>query len=170
MSLQFTHVHSFVCRLKTIRYETCERVVLLLLLLRNNNMATNLKKVHFKLRFTIVNALFCMWLLTSDIFDRWCNDTVTQWGSQPKIFLGDQKIAGAKMFDFRRATVFFWNTASQSKKWLFILKVLGVRGPLRDVVSYCVKRSMNESVAVLPYVWNIHCGVRLCARPVYLSK
>jgi len=28
MSLQFTQVHSFVCRLK--RYETCERIVLLL--------------------------------------------------------------------------------------------------------------------------------------------
>jgi len=57
------------------------------------------------LHATIGNTLFRMCLLTSDMFDRWCSDTVTQWSIQPKIFLG-AKIWGAKMFDFRRATVF----------------------------------------------------------------
>jgi len=56
------------------------------------------------------------------------------------------------MFDFRRATVYFGDTASQSEKLPLFLKILGNMVPLRDVVSCCVKRSMNESVAVLPYV------------------
>ena len=36
------------------------------------------------LQDAIVNAFFRMWLLTSDIFDRWCSDTVTQWRRQQR--------------------------------------------------------------------------------------
>ena len=43
------------------------------------------------LQVTIVNALFLMWLLISDIFDSWCSDTVTLWRRQLKI-LGLQNI------------------------------------------------------------------------------
>jgi len=46
---------------------------------------------------------------------------------------------------------FLRDTASQSAKRLLILKIWG-HGLLRYVVSYCVKRSMSESIAVLPQV------------------
>jgi len=56
-------------------------------------MATNLQRLGL-LQVTIVHALFRMWLLTSDIFDRWCSDTVTEWRSKPKIFFGAKNFAG----------------------------------------------------------------------------
>jgi len=48
-------------------------------------------------------------------------------------------------------------------------KNLVVHGPLRDAVTYCVKRIMSESVAVIPCVWKIHYRVRLWVRPMCLS-
>ena len=47
---------------------------------------------------------------------------LTQWRSQPKIL-------EAKMFDFRRAAVFFWDAASQTTKWLNMLKFWGTWPP-----------------------------------------
>jgi len=46
------------------------------------------------------------------------------------------------MFDFRRVTISFGDSSTFSKN-------LGGHGPPRDVVSYCVKRNMSESVTVL---------------------
>jgi len=64
---------------------------------------------------------------------------------------------------------FLWDTASQSTKWLLIQKIWGhdpldplatpmqwLQITVRHVVSYCVKRSTSESVAVLPQVRKIH--------------
>jgi len=65
------------------------------------------------------------------------------------------------MFDFRRATLFHWGYRLSKQKMTTYSKNCGRHGPLTDVVSYCVKRSMSESVAVLPYVWKIHYNVRL---------
>jgi len=56
------------------------------------------------------------------------------------------------MFDLRRATVFFWGYRLSKRKMTTYSKTFWGHGPLRDVVPYCVKRSMSESVAVLPYV------------------
>jgi len=55
------------------------------------------------------------------------------------------------MFDFKRATVFFWEYRLSKRKMTIFSKNFGGHGPLRDVVSYCVKRSINESIAMLPY-------------------
>jgi len=65
------------------------------------------------------------------------------------------------MFDFKRATVFFWEYRLSKRKMTIFSKNFGGHGPLRDVVSYCVKRSINESIAMLPYAWKIHYSVRL---------
>jgi len=43
--------------------------------------------------------------------------TSSQYPSQPKnLWGGGQKIFLGKMFDFRRITIVFWDTASQSRK------------------------------------------------------
>ena len=56
------------------------------------------------------------------------------------------------MFDFRRATVYFWGYRLSKRNITTFSKNVGGHGPLRDVVSYCVKRSVSDSVAVLPQV------------------
>ena len=56
------------------------------------------------------------------------------------------------MFDFRRATVYFWGYRHSKRKMTTFSKNVGGHGTLKDVVSYCVKRSMSDSVAVLPQV------------------
>jgi len=66
--------------------------------------------------------------------------------------VGTKKFGGAKMFDFRRVTIYFWGYSLSEQKMTTFSKNLWGHGPLRDVASYCVKRSMSESVAVLPYV------------------
>jgi len=71
MSMQFTHDHSFICRVTSFNLSTLFHCCSLL---RNNNMATNLKGL---LQVTIVISYFWMWLLTSNIFGRWCSETVT---------------------------------------------------------------------------------------------
>ena len=81
-----------------------------------NNMATNPKGL---LQVTIVTAYFRAWLLTSNIFSRWCSETVT---------------------------------ADNGKAY----------------VSYNVKSSRGESVAMLPQVWKIHYSARLW--PMCLSE
>ena len=155
MSLQFTHVHSLVCRLKTLRNlpAHCCAVALCCVTITWQRIFKG------SLQVTIVNALFRMWLLTSDIFDRWCSDTTTQWISQPNFFGGTKIFEGLTRLILGEQQYILGDTASQSKKWLLFLKVWG-HGPLRDVVSYCVKRSMSESIAVLPHVWKIHYSVR----------
>ena len=112
------------------------------------------------LQVTIVNALFRTWVLTSHIFDRRCSNTMTQWRGQAKLFFRAKKFWGVKMFDFRRATLFSLGYRLSKRRMTTHSKNRG-HGPLRHVASYCVKRSMNESVAVLPQVWKIHYSVRL---------
>ena len=41
------------------------------------------------------------------------------------------------MLDFRRATVFFWDTAPESKKWLYFLNVSG--GSPKTWAQFCCK-------------------------------
>ena len=81
------------------------------------------------LQVTIVNALFRMWLLTSDIFDRWCSDTVTQWRSQPKNFWRTKFWGGTKCLVLGEQQYFLWDTASQSAKWLLVQKFRGAWPP-----------------------------------------
>ena len=45
--------------------------------------------------------------------------------AKPKFWGGPKKFWGAKIFEFRRATAFLWDTASQSTKWLDMLKIWG---------------------------------------------
>jgi len=79
-------------------------------------------------------------------------DAVAQWRSQPKFFWRTKKFGGDEMFDFRRATVYFWGYRHSKRKMTTFSKNVGGHGTLKDVVSYCVKRSMSDSVAVLPQV------------------
>jgi len=66
-----------------------------------------------------------------------------QWRSQPKIF-------GVKTFDFRRATVFFWDTASQSIKCLNMLTTRGAaRIFLRGGWNYGSKSYEKEKLLVI---------------------
>jgi len=57
------------------------------------------------------------------------------------------------MFDFRRATVFSLGYRLSKRKMTTCSKNLEGHGPLRHVVAYCVKRSMSESVAMLPHCY-----------------
>ena len=55
-----------------------------------------------------------------------------QWRCQSK------NLEGAKMFDFRRITLFFWKNASQRTKWLRVLKFWEARAlwlPLATLMS-----------------------------------
>jgi len=71
MSLQCTHFHSFTCRLTLRNLRAHYSTVSL-------SCVTITWQRIFKgsLQVTII-ALFRMWLLTSDIFGRWCSETVT---------------------------------------------------------------------------------------------
>jgi len=72
MSLQFTHVHSFACTLTLRNLQArCSTVA--------HGCVTITWQRIFKgwLPVTIINALFRMWLFTSDIFSRRCSEAVT---------------------------------------------------------------------------------------------
>jgi len=122
MILQFTYIHSFVCRLKTLRNlrAHCSAVALCCVTINSNESW----KVHFKLWFTIVNVLFRMWLLTTDIFDRWCSDTVTQWRSQPKFFGWPNDLEGLKCLILGGQQYFFGIPPLKAKNDYLILKIL----------------------------------------------
>ena len=64
---------------------------------------------------------------------------------QPKNWGGGNKLGGAKMFDYRRITLFDWAIASQSTKWLYVLKIfLGEwpsRPPWLRLCLWCVVHS-----------------------------
>jgi len=60
---------------------------------------------------------------------------------------------------------FIWNHWVGACMWLLNTDILAGNAAKRDtadkgkprIVSYCVKRSMSKSIAVLPQVWKIHC-------------
>ena len=109
MSLQFTHVYSFTCRF-TLRNLRALRSTLSLICVK----ITWQRIFKGSLQVVIINAFFCMWFLTADIFGRWCSDTVTadndkQWCRSKQIF------GGAKNFCPN-----FWKLARKKlhkKKW-----------------------------------------------------
>jgi len=135
MSLQFTHVHS-VCRLKKLRNlpAHCYAVALCCVTI------TWQRIFKVSLQVTIVNALFRMWLLTSDIFDRWCSVTVTQWRSQANFLGRSKKFGGAKTFDFRRATIYFWGYRLSKQKMTTFSKNFRAWPPKRRCFILCEKK------------------------------
>jgi len=68
MSLKFTHVRSFACRLTLRNLRAfCSTI--------SRSCVTITRQWIFKglLQVTIINAFFRMWLMTPDIFGRWCS-------------------------------------------------------------------------------------------------
>ena len=132
------------------------------------------------LQVTIVHARFHTWLSTSDIFGRWCSDTVTHWRSQAKIIWGAKKFGGTKCLILGEQQYFFWDTASQSAKWLLILKIWGASPPgyayaaIADngkTHSFILCEKMHEWICSSASTsWKIHYSVRLWVRPMCLSE
>jgi len=82
MSLQFTHVHSFICGLTLENLRShCSTVALCCVKVT--------WQIIFKgsLQVTIVNAFFRMWLLTTDIYGRWCSYTVNANNGKTRYFI-----------------------------------------------------------------------------------
>jgi len=82
MSLQFTHGHSFVCRLTLWNLLAhCSTVALCCVTITRQRAFKGLLQV------TTVNAFFRIWLLTSDIFGRWCSETVNADNGKTRCFI-----------------------------------------------------------------------------------
>jgi len=86
VSLQFTHAHYFVCTL-TLRTH-CSTVALCCITITWQRIFKG------SLQVTIINAFFRMWLLTSDIFGRWCRETVIADHGKARCFILREKKQG----------------------------------------------------------------------------